>query len=205
MNKNLLGLNILNSDIDIYDLDYGTYYFEDILIRLIIYRNCIKFSKITKEKETEEVYIDYKLNYNRFDMYNYIFSDTKDYTVKNFFEKWSNCDLEIINVYKRKYKTSCIFNPFLRPKKVDFNKRLNSRKLSNGILTGQLANCKYVVHYTDDYYNDSKENFMKGKEYPIGKLAKELIQENSFKCIDIKENKVYLNNSCTTLVLDLVN
>ncbi len=203
MKVNLDGLNILKSDVNIYDLDFGVYYFEDILVRLSMFVGCMRFSKITNDKETEEISILYKSNYNKTDMFNNVFCNIDDCSVKSFYENWSLCDIEIIEVYRKKHKTSSYFNPFSEPKKVDFSKKINSRKLSNSILTGQLKNCKYVSRYTDDYYNDSQVNYMRGRDYPIGKLAQELIESDSFKFFKLQENKIYVNNSCTTLVLEL--
>ncbi len=210
MGINLKGINILNSDVNIYDLDYDTYYFEDILMRLTIRKGCIRFSKIGKEKLTEVVSINYNYTnnyekeYNRFDMFNNIFYDTKDYSVKNFFENWSSCDIEIINVYRRSFKTCHFFNPFLKPNMVNLEKKLNNRKVSNAILTGQLANCKYHYRYTDDYYYDAQVNYMIGREYEIGELAKRLI-EDSFCRFKIEKGKLYAYRyHYLALVMDIV-
>ena len=74
-------------------------------------------------------------------------------------------------------KACRVISPFVAVKKQDFTKGIiNGAKLAKAILAGQVKEIVCTGRYTDDYYDDAKRNFCKGRKITdFLKFADELI------------------------------
>ncbi len=203
--KNLKGINIIESNEKIRELGTGAYYIKDLYLKIEINWSTVKITELNK-KEAKAIEIYIKNEYNKFNVFNNVFNKLNDgdVSVKNFIENLDLCDKELISITERIEDTKKIFNPFIKPKKVNLKNKLTRRKIHNAILTEQLIEAKYVYKNTDDYLLDFSNNFMKNETYDIGLLASELIESKYFSVSDnIEDDKITLIGYNTAVTLKI--
>lgn len=78
-------------------------------------------------------------------------------------------------------KACRVISPFAAVKKQNFEKGgINGAKLAKAILPGQVKEIICTGRYTDDYYDDAKRNFCKGRKVTdLLKFADELITQTT--------------------------
>lgn len=83
-----------------------------------------------------------------------------------------------------------VISPFAAVKKQDFTKGIiNGAKLAKAILAGQVKEIVCAGRYTDDYYDDAKRNFCKGRKITdFLKFADELITQTTCFSADRTDN-----------------
>ena len=86
----------------------------------------------------------------------------------------------------------CTFNPFKEEEKQELT-RMTARKFVKFVLAGQVKKVICKGRYTDDYYDDAKRNYDKGKEVDIMEFAKNIIESRP------KNWKVWLDGDKLTL------
>lgn len=84
-----------------------------------------------------------------------------------------------IKYHESDLKACRVISPFTAVKKQNFaTGKLNGIKLAKGILTGQIKEIICTGRYTDDYYDDAKRNFCKGRKVSdLLKFADELLKD----------------------------
>lgn len=91
--------------------------------------------------------------------------------------------LELMGIKFNEYelKACRVISPFAAVKKQDFTKGIiNGAKLAKAILAGQVKEIVCTGRYTDDYYDDAKRNFCKGRKITdFLKFADELITQTT--------------------------
>lgn len=91
--------------------------------------------------------------------------------------------LEVMGIKFNEYelKACRVISPFAAVKKQDFTKGIiNGAKLAKAILAGQIKEIVCTGRYTDDYYDDAKRNFCKGRKITdFLKFADELITQTT--------------------------
>lgn len=85
------------------------------------------------------------------------------------------------------------FNPFKEEEKQELT-RMTARKFVKFVLAGQVKKVICKGRYTDDYYDDAKRNYDKGKEVDIMEFAKNIIESGP------KNWKVWFEGDNLTLI-----
>lgn len=100
--------------------------------------------------------------------------------------------LELMGIKFNEYelKACRVISPFAAVKKQDFTKGIiNGAKLAKAILAGQVKEIVCAGRYTDDYYDDAKRNFCKGRKITdFLKFADELITQTTCFSADRTDN-----------------
>ena len=100
--------------------------------------------------------------------------------------------LELMGIKFNEYelKACRVISPFATVKKQNFEIGvINGAKLAKAILAGQVKEIVCTGRYTDDYYDDAKRNFCKGRKITdFLKFADELITQTTCFSADRTDN-----------------
>ncbi len=82
-------------------------------------------------------------------------------------------------LYVAEKKASKVFSPFVKVKPISKPNSWTKAHVWKALLAGQIHDAQYDYYYTDDYADDSANNFRKGRPVDCMELARELIETSS--------------------------
>ena len=150
-------------------------YVKDANVLLKLYRESVAIIDLTNTVQAGKTCKKYCFSFNDADngYYGlYCFLDDLPFLefVNNcraghYFRNSSRLELMGIRFNEYELKACRVISPFAAVKKQNFDKGvINGAKLAKAILAGQVKEIVCTGRYTDDYYDDAKRNFCKGRK-----------------------------------------
>lgn len=105
------------------------------------------------------------------------FADFVNYCrVGNYAENSERLEIIGVKYHESELKACRVASPFAKVKKQTLTGKVTAVKIAKAILAGQIIEITCTGRYTDDYYDDAKRNFCKGKRVTdLLKFADELL------------------------------
>lgn len=155
--------------------DYGEFYCKEIYAKIDIKSGSVKITYLGNAMSNETC----RVNTIYSQLHDNILKFLNLRAVKDIVEfAHKDCFEDKYVVYHHYVKGYNVFDPFKEVKKQKLAK-MTAGKFVKAVLAGQVKKVVCKGRYTDDYYDDYKHNYDKGKELDVMEFAKKIVEDGT--------------------------